>query len=224
MPEVNRNLIAIKKCINCGELKSIDDFPPVNDPKDSRDGVRGECRKCRRLEAKKRKEKNLIKYKGKKRRNYLENRQYYIEKATQWAIDHPEKTRINRNKANKKKRSTPKGKLDHCMNTRLRKSIRKGEKGGRKWEELVGYTVDQLKKHLEKRFTDGMTWENYGTYWHIDHKTPISVFNFERSDEIDFRLCWSLKNLQPLEAIENMRKNKIISKPFQPSLAIGGLL
>jgi len=65
-----------------------------------------------------------------------------------------------------------------------------------------------------------MTWENYGTYWHIDHKIPIAVFNYEKPEDIDFRLCWSLKNLQPLEKIENIKKKDKLEKPFQPSLKI----
>jgi len=88
----------------------------------------------------------------------------------------------------------------------MNESLQKGMKAGRHWEELVNFTIDELKKHIEKLFTPEMTWENYGTYWHIDHKVPIAVFNFERPDDIDFHLCWSLKNLQPLEASKNMSK------------------
>jgi len=95
-----------------------------------------------------------------------------------------------------------------------------GLKAGRQWETLVNFTVDQLKQHLEKLFTPEMTWENYGTYWHIDHKIPIAVFNYEKPEDIDFRLCWSLKNLQPLEKIENIKKKDKLEKPFQPSLKI----
>jgi hypothetical protein len=82
----------------------------------------------------------------------------------------------------------------------------------------------QIKVHLEKRFKQGMTWENYGTVWSIDHKTPVSVFNFGRPEDIDFHICWSLKNLQPLGCAENSQKRAKIDKPFQPSLtiAVGG--
>jgi 5-methylcytosine-specific restriction endonuclease McrA len=95
-----------------------------------------------------------------------------------------------------------------------------GVKAGRHWESLVGYNVDQLKKHLEKRFKVGMTWDNYGPYWHIDHIIPISAFNFETPNDIDFKKCWALKNLQPLEAVENLRKNDRLKIPFQPSFFI----
>jgi 5-methylcytosine-specific restriction endonuclease McrA len=65
-----------------------------------------------------------------------------------------------------------------------------------------------------------MNWENYGSYWHIDHKIPISVFNFEKPEDYDFKRCWNLKNLQPLEKFKNMSKGNRLDKHFQPSLAI----
>lgn len=59
--------------------------------------------------------------------------------------------------------------------------------------------------------------------WHIDHKIPKSAFNFETPEDIDFKRCWALKNLQPLWAAENIKKHDRVDKPFQPSLAIGGV-
>lgn len=56
-----------------------------------------------------------------------------------------------------------------------------------------------------------MTWDNYGTYWHIDHIRPISSFSFETYYDPDFKICWALENLQPLEAKANrLKSNKII--------------
>jgi len=101
-------------------------------------------------------------------------------------------------------------------------SIKNGAKANRHWESLVDFTADQLKEHLEQLFRPGWTWENYGSVWHIDHKTPIAVFNFDKPEDIDFRICWSLKNLQPMDVMENKIKSAKIDKPFQPSLAIGG--
>jgi len=74
---------------------------------------------------------------------------------------------------------------------------------------MVGYSTEQLKKHLEEQFTDGMNWENYGE-WHIDHIKPISSFEFDSSEDEQFKVCWSLDNLQPMWGIENIKKgNKI---------------
>jgi 5-methylcytosine-specific restriction endonuclease McrA len=56
----------------------------------------------------------------------------------------------------------------------------------------------------------------------VDHIIPIAVFNFEKPEDIDFRRCWALKNLQPLESKQNQSKGAKIDRPFQPALMIGG--
>ena len=118
-----------------------------------------------------------------------------------------------------KEKSEPKFKLRRRMSTSIYLSI-VGDKGGRSWETLVGYTLDDLKRHLEKQFTDGMAWENMGE-WHIDHEIPVSVFNFTTPEHEDFTRCWALKNLQPMWAKENMSKSAKLEKHFQPRLALG---
>ncbi|MDD5538720.1 MAG: hypothetical protein PHF12_07125 [Candidatus Omnitrophica bacterium] len=96
-----------------------------------------------------------------------------------------------------------------------------GKKNGRSWEKLVGYTLEDLIRHLEKHFLPGMTWENRGKGgWHVDHKIPISVFNITSPDDIDFKKCWALKNLRPLWEADNLKKKDRIERPFQPSLAM----
>lgn len=59
---------------------------------------------------------------------------------------------------------------------------------------------------------------------HIDHIIPITAFNFDTPDDIDFRKCWALKNLQLLPEKENREKRDKIEGPFQPSFAFGGTL
>jgi len=137
----------------------------------------------------------------------------------EWAKNNPDKVRANWKRQTEIVRSNPVARLNRNIKTKMCRSLH-GIKGNRHWENLVGFTVDHLKQHLEKLFTAEMTWENYGTYWHIDHKIPIAVFNYGNPEDIDFRLCWSLKNLQPLESKQNMIKNSRIDKPFQPSLAM----
>jgi hypothetical protein len=71
--------------------------------------------------------------------------------------------------------------------------------------ELLGYTLEELMSHLEALFTEGMTWDNYGE-WHVDHKIPMTSFNFETTDDREFKLCWCLDNLQPLWESDNLSK------------------
>lgn len=132
-----------------------------------------------------------------------------------WYAENPGKAKENQKKASEKRRSTAKGKLSNAMSGSIWHSLNEN-KAGRHWEFLVGYTIDDLKKHLQRKFQPGMTWDNYGE-WQIDHRIPISVFNFETPEDIDFKKCWALKNLQPMWKVDNLKKHNKIDKPFQPS-------
>jgi len=99
--------------------------------------------------------------------------------------------------------------LNHTIRNHIRDSLRK-KKEGKSWEKIVGYTLPQLMEHLESQFDKKMSWNNYGSYWHIDHIKPVSVFSFSSYKDREFQECWALTNLQPLERIENIRKgNKL---------------
>jgi len=87
----------------------------------------------------------------------------------------------------------------------MRKSLN-GIKESKSWENLVNYKLEDLKNHLEKHFKSGMSWENYGE-WHIDHIIPISNFIIDSVESEEFKKCWSLNNLQPLWADENIKKS-----------------
>jgi 5-methylcytosine-specific restriction endonuclease McrA len=134
-----------------------------------------------------------------------------------------ESTKRRRAKINEYRRSlilTPRDKLNKNMRNGIWRSINREGKNGRSWKALVGYTIDELKQHLEKQFDGEMNWDNYGSYWHVDHIIPKSAFNYSAPDHLDFRRCWELKNLRPLIAIQNLRKGSKIDKPFQPSLLL----
>jgi hypothetical protein len=105
------------------------------------------------------------------------------------------------------------------MSAGIGKSLTSGAKNRQHWETLVDYTAEDLKIHLEKQFKDGMSWDNR-TEWHIDHIIPKSAFNYETPNDIDFKKCWALSNLQPLWKLDNLRKSDRIVKPHQPSLLL----
>ena len=101
----------------------------------------------------------------------------------------------------------PAFRMNHTIGTQMRNALGSG-KGRRSWTAIVGYSADALRAHLEAQFESWMTWENYGTAWHVDHRRPIASFRFpEQVVE-----CWSLANLRPLAAAENLQKGaRIIS-------------
>lgn len=71
--------------------------------------------------------------------------------------------------------------------------------------ELVGCTALELKAYLEAQFSPGMTWEDRSK-WHIDHIIPCA--NFDLNDPEQQRACFHYTNLQPLWALDNLRKGK----------------
>lgn len=103
-------------------------------------------------------------------------------------------------------KADPAYRLHISVATLVRRSINE-RKAGRGWESLLGYDVDQLRAHLERQFVAGMTWENYGPAWHVDHILPRASFEFDGPDHPDFKACWALSNLRPLWSRANRQKN-----------------
>jgi hypothetical protein len=68
--------------------------------------------------------------------------------------------------------------------------------------KLAGCSIEKLRAHIEAQFQPGMTWNNWARDgWHLDHIKPIA--SFDRPDHPD---CWHYSNLQPLWAVDNMKK------------------
>jgi len=104
----------------------------------------------------------------------------------------------------KKYSENPNVRLTCLMRNGVYYSLR-ANKGGRHWEDLVGYSYEELERHLESQFQSGMTWDNYGE-WVVDHRKPIAAFTFNSAEDKEFQECWALSNLRPLWAEENSHK------------------
>tara|TARA_R110001599_G_scaffold340381_1_gene560686 strand:- start:348 stop:2225 length:1878 start_codon:yes stop_codon:yes gene_type:complete len=118
-----------------------------------------------------------------------------------WSLDNlrPLETRINMIKSDKKLRSG--------MNSSFTAGLKRKEFRGI-WKAL-SYTPEQARKHMEKQFDKNMNWDNYGTYWHIDHIRPQASLPYKTTACENFKKCWSLRNLRPLSAQENLGKNSV---------------
>jgi hypothetical protein len=193
----------MKTCSICKTLKSLDEFPKCSSFKD---GYAYVCKICHV-------ERTKIHYE-----NNSEVKERRKENSRKWKENNRERWRANRRRQEMNKRQTPIGKLLNSLHCGVYAQLKTGKKGKRSFS-LLGYSPDELKKHLEKQFKENMSWENYGE-WHIDHIIPISVFNINSSEDIDFKRCWSLNNLRPLWAIDNMKKRTKLTASFQPSLAL----
>lgn len=115
--------------------------------------------------------------------------------------------------------------LKYILNSRMRegfhRTLKKGIKNGRHWESLINYTYKQLKKHLQKTIPSGYSWADFiNGKLHIDHIIPISEFEFDKPEDLQFKKCWALRNLRLLPKIENMKKHNKLIKSFQLILQI----
>jgi len=89
-------------------------------------------------------------------------------------------------------------------NLRRRLSIAlKGKSKSASTMELIGCSIDELWNHLESQFKPWMTKKNHGL-WHVDHIKACAKFDLTCPEQQ--RICFNYKNLQPMEAIENIRK------------------
>jgi len=141
----------------------------------------------------------LAEYREKnKERNYA-----YAKK---WKKENVEKVNAHQRRwSNKYRKTNPVFRLNVNVSTNICHSL-KGKKAGRGWESLVGYSLNDLEKHLEGKFDEKMTWDNYGSHWEVDHIKPKSLFGYKHPEDKEFKECWALDNLQPLEASENRSK------------------
>jgi hypothetical protein len=122
-----------------------------------------------------------------------ENREIYLEKKRKWN-KHLYENNINY-------------KLGGLLRTRIWSSLKKqGLKKKDSTMSVVGCSKEELIKHLESQFKEGMSWENWSLNgWHIDHIRPCS--SFDLSDPAQVKECFHYSNLQPLWAIENLKKS-----------------
>ncbi|HEC63733.1 hypothetical protein LCGC14_2751260 [marine sediment metagenome] len=204
-----------KTCSKCKTLKQLDLFYKRVA---SIDGLRPECKICTKGQLKKYREanrdalkvkkkiyhaNNSDKINDKKREYYAQNRDVMLERSRKWR-------KINReyaaNYERERKKRDPMFKLVRNLRTRLYYAIKRNYKSGSAVRDL-GCSISELKVYLESLFMSGMTWKNYGK-WHIDHIKPLSFFDLADREQL-IEVC-HYSNLQPLWAIDNLRKgNKI---------------
>ena len=155
--------------------------------------------------------------KERKKKNYLDwynkNKEYRKEYYDKWRTENIHKHREYKRKYEKHRKDTdPLYKLISNFRTAIYQVLKENRVDkNQSYFDVLQYTPEQLIVHLEKQFTEGITWENYGE-WHVDHKLPISSFNIQKMGDSEFMKCWSLENLQPMWGEENIRKsNKIFN-------------
>lgn len=216
-----------KVCSKCEEEKNICEF---GNSKSSKDGLLYCCKKCNRERGKKYTKENYQK-RLEQTRNWTrknpqwvynrhkkwreQNRDKLNEMKREWLKKNPEKRKQYRKNYKPRKNEHKKERrhtdiifhITNKMRTRLWKYLKiHNIKKNNTTFEIVGCTPEQLKEHLEKQFTKGMSWENRKE-WHIDHIIPLSSAKTEE----ELLKLFHYTNLQPLWATDNIKKgNKLL--------------
>jgi hypothetical protein len=194
-----------KQCSQCKIVKVESDFYK---DKRRKSGLYSACKECHLGKHRKYRQEYMRKYyRSSKNKDYRKSSGYKKgQKKCQEKYRDTEQYKERKRKYMKNVwLKNPKNQLDSNMRNLIWLAI-KGEKAGRSWKKLVGYTIKDLMKHLERQFDDKMSWNNYGSYWWLDHIKPRSLFKYENAEDPEFRKCWALENLQPMEKIANIKK------------------
>lgn len=220
----------MKKCNKCNIEKELIEFS-----KDSKGkyGVKGQCKQCIKEYDKEKNIRNKSIYQqyyldNKEKINnysqeyYNNNREELLIKQTKYGKDNPEVRRratakylksnpeyqnqYRKNRYN----NDPQFKLRIILGNRLNEVLKKNKTyKTSNIITLLGCTLDELKHHLEKQFINGMSWENHGVYWEVDHIIPCDFFDL--SNIYHQQQCFHYTNLQPLNKTENrIKSNKIL--------------
>ena len=188
-----------KTCTQCSIEKPVADFGPMIT---AFDGRKPHCKTCHALL-------NL---------EYVERNRDEVN--ARWRAANPRHAERNR----ERRIEDPAYRIRCNLSGRVSSALKEaGTKKSIRTMELTGCSVHELRTHLESKFTDGMTWENYGE-WHIDHIRPCASFDLLKVG--DQRQCFHWTNLQPLWALENLRKSsrwnglttRVRTSPSHPSL------
>ena len=139
--------------------------------------------------------------------NDAERKRRISEISKKWAKSNPDKLRDYERKYRK-------------LNTqfRLRKMLRNRLSSALRSQRsykcnstigLLGCSINDFKMYLESKFEVGMSWNNYGTGWHIDHVIPCAIFDLSKPQHQ--KRCFHFSNMQPMWASENQKKHKTVT-------------
>lgn len=177
----------MKTCNICKAEKPLDQFYKHKHTKDRR---QSKCKECEKLVQKQVREKTPGYF-------YKRDPEYYKSYYKKWRKENREvHNEIMRRHYHKVLKYDPLYKLRHSVGARISKTLKlRGQSKLGSAELYLGCSYEELVLHLEKQFTEGMSWENYGK-WEIDHIMPLAK-----------KGSFHYTNLQPLWKEDNLKKS-----------------
>jgi hypothetical protein len=101
------------------------------------------------------------------------------------------------------RKSLPVERMRASMKNRLKSLFFR--KGDTRTAEILGMSLPDFKLHIQSQFKTGMSWDNYGSVWDVDHIIPCRAFDHSIREHV--LLCWNHKNLRPEFKTENYSKH-----------------
>lgn len=223
-------IVMYKTCSKCKKNLPVASFGKL---KKSTDGYRQRCKECRKEDDLKYKEKEL-KYNKKWRADnkelkakldniyYEKNKEKILNYAKQWRKDNKElnskfmrdwqednkdhvreyKRKWGANKLKTNKSYKIHDRFSTLMRNHMNKYIVNG-KSGSSWVKFVDYDADDLIAHLGRMaFISG---------YEIDHIIPVSLYDFKKMGDDEFRKCWNLRNLRIIPKEDNIKKGDCLN-------------
>lgn len=201
----NKTFVEYKKCFRCKETKVSTLY---NIDLTKHDNLSSSCRDCCNLYNKTYRLQKIEYFDKYNKQYYLDHQDVIKKENKEYYLKHKDELRPKVRLYEKHRLKTDViYRMKRYISDNIRKSLKKGFLiKNNKTETYLGCTIDFLKQHLESKFTQGMSWHNYGE-WHIDHKKPCA--SFDLSTKEGQCKCFHYSNLQPLWAIDNITKNSI---------------
>lgn len=206
---------------NCNSCKLEKEYILFNKNKRTNDGYSNTCKECAKIINNKSYLNNKEKINIAAKAWYELNKEKHIKYTTNYQKINPE---ISRKSTAKYLKNNPEYynnyrknrynndsqfKLRVILGTRLNEVLKKNKTNKESnIIKLLGCSLKEVKMHLEKQFKEGMSWDNHGSYWEVDHIIPCDSFNMQDIEQQ--KLCFNYTNLQPLTKTQNRQKsNKI---------------
>jgi hypothetical protein len=204
-----------KFCSICKEEKDIYCF---SKDKHNKDGLCVRCKECSKKYWSETKEKRHQKQKlyreshsqeikETKIKCYKNNKTKYDKTRKNYLINNKEKIKLQAKLYQRERRKNPLYRSLDSLRHRLYMCLKKN-RASFKTLDLLGCSLEDFRFYMESKFSEGMSWDNYGE-WHIDHIKPC--VSFDLTDDTQVKLCFHYSNLQPLWALDNiLKKDKLL--------------
>ncbi len=176
--------------------------------------LRYECKPCFALIAR---ERRATLTSEQKYAIYLKQRHLHI----QFRARHKERLKIeNTIRTRFRRQNDLQFRLACNMRRRIHDALKaKGRTKVHKTTDVLGCSFKEFHAYLRSHYTPGMTDDNHGTYWEVDHIIPLSAFNL--ANPVEMKAAAHHSNIRPLEKSLNRTKggtNRLPREYYLPAI------